>query len=188
MFGLHVLTYSLQECFTTDTHFITTPALVGKADLCCCLYDKAGLSDVHLPARWRYTSEHDRDILDRLKIYILSWNGAAIYLQGIHRLSNYTVSQKKLWKMISVIYVMVSGTSSTRHRSFPGAKGIRLHSSNAVTAWCGSWWRLGWVDYFQPEGRGFDSRSCRHVGTLDKSFTYSCLCASAWNSDTVSVL
>src|SRR6218665_3963408 len=31
---------------------------------------------------------------------------------------------------------------------------------------------------FQPEGRGFDSRSSRHVGTLGKSFTYSCLCAS----------
>ena len=27
----------------------------------------------------------------------------------------------------------------------------------------GTWWRLGWVDYFQPEGRGFDSRSSRHV-------------------------
>jgi len=40
----------------------------------------------------------------------------------------------------------------------------------------------------QPEGRGFDSCSSRHVGTLGKSFTYSFLCASAWNSDTVSVL
>ena len=52
---------------------------------------------------------------------------------------------------------------------------------------CGTWWRLGWVDSFQPEGRGFDSRSSRQVGTLGKSFTCSCLCASAWNSDTVSV-
>jgi len=51
-----------------------------------------------------------------------------------------------------------------------------------------TWWRLGWDDDFQPEGREFDSRSSRHVGTLGKSFTYSCLCASAWNSDTVSVL
>ena len=32
---------------------------------------------------------------------------------------------------------------------------------------------------FQPEGCGFDSRSCHHVGTLGKSFTYSCLCALA---------
>ena len=31
----------------------------------------------------------------------------------------------------------------------------------------------------QPKGRGFDSRSSRHVGTLGKSFTYSCLCAMA---------
>ena len=52
----------------------------------------------------------------------------------------------------------------------------------------GTWWRLGWADDFQPEGRAFDSRSSRHVMTLGKSFTYSCLCASAWNSDTVSVL
>ena len=57
-----------------------------------------------------------------------------------------------------------------------------------VTIYCGAWWRLGWVDSFQPEGRGFDSRSSLHVGTLGKSFTCSCLCASAWNSDTVSVL
>ena len=49
---------------------------------------------------------------------------------------------------------------------------------------CGTWWRLGWDDDFQPEGCGFDSRSSRHVGTLGKSFTCSCLCASAWNSDT----
>src|SRR6218665_1629467 len=33
-------------------------------------------------------------------------------------------------------------------------------------------------DDFHPEGRGFDSRSSRHVGTLGKSFTCSCLCAS----------
>ena len=52
----------------------------------------------------------------------------------------------------------------------------------------GTWWRLGWDGDFQPEGRGFDSRSSRHVGTLGKSFTCSCLCASAWNSDTVSLL
>ena len=41
----------------------------------------------------------------------------------------------------------------------------------------GTWWRIGWGDYSQPEGRGFDSRSSRHVGTLGKSFTCSCLCA-----------
>src|SRR6218665_1545787 len=28
---------------------------------------------------------------------------------------------------------------------------------------------------FQPEGSGFDSRSSRHVGTLGKSLTHSCL-------------
>ena len=37
----------------------------------------------------------------------------------------------------------------------------------------GTWWRLGWVDSFQPEGRGLDSRSTRHVETLGKFFTVS---------------
>ena len=39
----------------------------------------------------------------------------------------------------------------------------------------GTWWRLGWDDDFQPECRGFDSHSSRHVGTLGKSFTCSCM-------------
>ena len=39
----------------------------------------------------------------------------------------------------------------------------------------GAWERIGRVDAFQPEGRGFESHSIRHVGTLDKSFTFSCL-------------
>ena len=36
-------------------------------------------------------------------------------------------------------------------------------------------WRFGRVDGFRPKGRGFDSRSSRQVGTVGKSFTYSCL-------------
>jgi len=31
------------------------------------------------------------------------------------------------------------------------------------------------IDTFQPEGCGFESRSSRHVGTLGKSLTCSCL-------------
>ena len=37
------------------------------------------------------------------------------------------------------------------------------------------WWRFGRVNAFPPKGRGFESRSSRHVGTLGKSFTHSCL-------------
>ena len=37
------------------------------------------------------------------------------------------------------------------------------------------WWRIGWADTFQQEGRGFESRSSRHVGTLGKSLACSCL-------------
>src|SRR6218665_1045840 len=36
-------------------------------------------------------------------------------------------------------------------------------------------WRIGRVDAFRPKGYGFDSRSSRHVVTLGKSFTHSCL-------------
>ena len=31
------------------------------------------------------------------------------------------------------------------------------------------------VDAFRLKGHGFDSRSSHHIGTLDKSFTHSCL-------------
>ena len=30
------------------------------------------------------------------------------------------------------------------------------------------WWLIGRVDAFRPEGRGFESRSTRHVGTLGR--------------------
>ena len=50
-------------------------------------------------------------------------------------------------------------------------------------------WRIGRVDAFCPECRGFESCSSRHVGTLDKSFTYK-LPIALWraNSDTVSIV
>src|SRR6218665_2128167 len=32
----------------------------------------------------------------------------------------------------------------------------------------GAWWHIGRVDAFRPEGRGFESRSSRHIGTLSK--------------------
>ena len=41
----------------------------------------------------------------------------------------------------------------------------------------GTWLRIGWIDDFQPQGRGFDSCFSRHVGTLGKSFTYTVVCA-----------
>jgi len=40
---------------------------------------------------------------------------------------------------------------------------------------CGSWWRIGRVDAFRPRGRVFESWFSRHVGTLSKSLTRSCL-------------
>jgi len=40
---------------------------------------------------------------------------------------------------------------------------------------CGAWWRIDRDNASWPEGHGFESRSIRHVGTLGKSFTRSCL-------------
>ena len=50
-----------------------------------------------------------------------------------------------------------------------------------VHSYCGAWWaswRIGRVDAFRPEGRGFEGfkfRSSRHVRILGKSFTCCCL-------------
>src|SRR6218665_28269 len=37
------------------------------------------------------------------------------------------------------------------------------------------WWCIGRVEAFRPKGRGCESRSSRHVGTLSKSLTRSYL-------------
>ena len=65
-----------------------------------------------------------------------------------------------------------------------GSFGVKHGSDAAEVTYVhehGTWWRHGGAlaHYSQPEGRGFDYRSSRHVGTLGKSFTCSCLCASA---------
>ena len=39
----------------------------------------------------------------------------------------------------------------------------------------GMWWHIGRIEAFRLEGRGFESRSSHHVGTLGKSLTHSCL-------------
>ena len=38
----------------------------------------------------------------------------------------------------------------------------------------GAWWFTGRVGAYRSKGRGFDSRSSCHVGTLGKSFTRAC--------------
>src|SRR6218665_452307 len=40
---------------------------------------------------------------------------------------------------------------------------------------CWTWWHIGRVEAFRPEDRGFESCCSRHVGTLGKSLTHSCL-------------
>ena len=58
-----------------------------------------------------------------------------------------------------------------RGRNAKRAAAFKGRHSSSVRLDCWTWWCIGWVDYFQLEGRGFDSRSSRHVGTLGKSFT-----------------
>ena len=63
---------------------------------------------------------------------------------------------------------------------------LRFDSSSKMAVWdVVAPWLRRWLSM---ESRGFDTRSSRHVGTLGKPFTCSCLCASAWNFDSVSVL
>src|SRR6218665_3115690 len=38
-----------------------------------------------------------------------------------------------------------------------------------------AWWLIDRFVAFRPKGRGFESRSSRHVGTFVKSFTHTCL-------------
>ena len=53
----------------------------------------------------------------------------------------------------------------------------------------GAWGLIGSVDAYRPKGRGFDSHSNHHVGTLGKAFARSYLWRfGGVNSDTVSVL
>ena len=40
---------------------------------------------------------------------------------------------------------------------------------------CVVWWLIGRFVAFRPRGRRFEFRSSRHIGTLSKSFTRSCL-------------
>ena len=42
-------------------------------------------------------------------------------------------------------------------------------------AGCGAWWLSGRFGALRPDGRRFESHSSHHVGTLGKSFTYSCM-------------
>src|SRR6218665_2657384 len=56
----------------------------------------------------------------------------------------------------------------------------------------GAWWLIGRFGAFRPKGRGFQSRSRRHGGTLNKVPTWRpslgvACCASALNFNTVSM-
>src|SRR6218665_2538365 len=51
----------------------------------------------------------------------------------------------------------------------------KCSTSTSYPWFCWAWWLVGRFVAFHPKGRGFESRSSRHVGTLGKSFTHSCL-------------
>jgi len=82
--------------------------------------------------------------------------------------------------------------TETEHASSSTSRDCSNLSRSNVPLWSlstkpGTWWRIVWVNSFQPEGHGFDSRSSRHVGTLGKFLSHNCLWRfrSAWISDTV---
>src|SRR6218665_789228 len=59
---------------------------------------------------------------------------------------------------------------------FPNIKAHCLtHNKSAPAHYLrkGTWWRIGRVETFRPEGRGFES----HSSHLGKSLTRSCLCS-----------
>jgi len=80
-----------------------------------------------------------------------------------------------IWMFTRWLHARVTlsaGKNSVQSQGYPSIGGREEQSL------CETWWRIGWVNSFQPEppeGRGFDSRSSRHVGTLGKSLTRSCL-------------
>ena len=49
------------------------------------------------------------------------------------------------------------------------------HNSLSYFTKYGVWWLIDRFVTFRPRGHGFKSRSSCHIGTLDKSFTRSCL-------------
>src|SRR6218665_252834 len=110
----------------------------------------------------------------------------------------YVVSQKiarsvwiVLWWSSTPLYVLATGGHSN-HRIIDAASSrnwtrwhllamggkyihwaMRVCVCSTLKTW--AWWRIGRNDAFRPESRVLESRSSRHVGTLGKSFTYSCL-------------
>src|SRR6218665_1915270 len=56
-----------------------------------------------------------------------------------------------------------------------GRQELTVISTIRGTYKCGTWWLIGRIDAFRPKRRELESRSSRHVGTLGKSFTHSCL-------------
>jgi len=46
-----------------------------------------------------------------------------------------------------------------------------FYCSSWLLRTCWAWWHVGRFYTLYPKGRGFKSRSRRHVGTLGKSFT-----------------
>ena len=52
---------------------------------------------------------------------------------------------------------------------------LQINNNKLQLTVYGAWWRFGWVDTFQPDGRGFESCSSHHIEPLGKSLTCSCL-------------
>jgi len=88
-------------------------------------------------------------------------DGYCRILRGDHRGKNRRKGNKKVrWKLLD--WMIVFGCSRL------------IEESQCQEEWC-HWWLNGRFGALHLEGRKFESHSSRHVGTLGKCFTRSCL-------------
>ena len=96
--------------------------------------------------------------------------------------SNLTCNQGR-WGGQTLLRCVITGkTYTSSHPSWfsgwlAGRQPICLgpHSLEYLTCICWAWWFIGRFVAFRPNCHGFESRSSRHVDTLGKFFTRSCL-------------
>src|SRR6218665_880587 len=105
------------------------------------------------PGLWMYEQEEQRVTPVRMigvnsVLWCPGWDGKDLVIQSLMVFSS-----------------PVSPLESKRRK-----QALHLYN-NADGTWC----RIGWVDSFQPKGGGFESRPSRHLGTLGKFLTQSCL-------------
>jgi len=138
--------------------------LIKQIDCCVCAAFKLHLAtflyiimNVYIHSKPTYLHENIK-----LDICIYTWMHVYKHLVRMLRLSLYRVRYMYIF-MYGCIHTYIQIVTCNY------SWGVYLYF------YSGAWWRSGRVDAFRPKDHGFDFRSSRHVGTLGKSFTHSCL-------------